>query len=135
MSNATLSPTALATTSRNARFWTYTNGSPVKITLRRGQRLAWEQGFPTDEGWHYESNVWEQTEDDEVSLQTHTEGRDCDGKSSNGCDLVCSLDQLSEVCASEEDYRDYYRGQLIKYPAWEKKDGYQRDYTAEAAGY
>jgi hypothetical protein len=35
---------------RNARFWMYLERGLVKITLKRGQRLDWEESYPTEEG-------------------------------------------------------------------------------------
>ena len=36
---------------REARFWVYVNGGPVKLTLYPGQRLRWGRASSHDEGW------------------------------------------------------------------------------------
>ena len=111
---------------RNARFWEYINGDYVKLTLRPGQSLSWSTGYRTEEGWHSEGAQWTHTGDG-VSCQSGTDGVDCDGRLSTHCDSFVPLDKLRERPDAE--------GLGILFPQWEKIDGGQRDYAAEAAGY
>lgn len=109
---------------RNARFWAYVNGSNVKLTLSPGRSLAWYQSYPHDEGW---SSVYERWthEGDRITREIATDGRDCDGRFSTFTAGHCPIDKLAEI--------EEISGE--NYPAWQRDESSQRDYTAESMGY
>ena len=117
----------------NVRFWVHNwshpNSPPVKITLKPGQSLSHEHGGPTDEGWNYESQTWIH-EGDCIRLDTFSDGVDCDGRLSTGGTYYCMIgEDLSN--RTYEDMESYIPG----VPVWTEEDSFQRDYSAEAAGY
>lgn len=117
---------------RNARFWVYLNGNgPVKLTLKPGQRLQWGRAWSHDEGWSSESESWEY--DDEIRAvvnEWQEDGTDCDGRLTRYGTRYCPVELLQSGNAHDDtDYTD------IIYPAWQRGECGQRDYTAEAAGY
>lgn len=112
---------------KNARFWeTSTKGNPVKITLRPGQTLRHFHAQRTDEGWSSTSIVFEH-EGALVSCYWQTDGVDCDGRLTRAGVSYCALEQLAAGWRSEDDG--------VTFPAWKAEDEWQRDYSAEAAGY
>jgi hypothetical protein len=97
----------------NARFWSYRNGSPVKITLKPEQELrhwyggADEEGCSsTLEGWYYDA------EGDRVVHTWSTKGRDCDGVHYGYGQIVCGLDRLMAGPVEQDET-------VIAYPDWE----------------
>lgn len=122
---------------RNARFWYYVNDSWVKITLREGQALTHNTGGPTDEGYSYSSQTWTHTGAG-VMLEWCCEARDCDGRFDRAGDSFCPLDSLaSRVLERYDDAtgEDVPDPTCPPVPEWKPGDSYQRDYSAEAAGY
>jgi hypothetical protein len=117
----------------NVRFWTHNwvhpNSPPVKITLKPGQSLSHGYGAGTDEGWNYHSETW--THDgDYIRLDTFSDGVDCDGRLSTGGTYYCMIgEDLTGL--TFEDMASYVGG----VPVWTEEDSFQRDYSAEAAGY
>lgn len=111
-------------TTRNARFWTYVNKGPVKLTLRFGQSLTWSKWERTDEGWSSEGYTWTH-EEQGVRRQWGSDGVDCDGRLRQGGELYAPLAALHAGRTVDD----------VTYPAWEKVESWQRDYQAEAAGY
>ena len=116
---------------KNARFWTWANGAYVKLTLKPGQRLSWSRFIREDEGWSESGETWELSRDGlAIILEWYSDGCDCDGRLSNGGDMIASADPFtfepSPQCAP---------GEIIMRPDWQDGDQYQRDYQAEAAGY
>lgn len=123
---------------RNARFWVYINGGPVKLTLKPGQRLEWSEAHTTDEGWSSESHTWEY-EDNFVIEHIEHDGCDCDGRLTRVSSWLCNVELLTsgqqpfwtdELSASERELWDE-----VVYPLWERVSSSQRDYAAEAMGY
>jgi hypothetical protein len=113
---------------RNARFWEFINGAPVKLTLTPGQTLHHYQGGPTDEGWSSEATSWRLSNNGRMLRREHTsDGADCDGRVSSGCDAVALPDPADFVPL-------YYSPELSR-PYWRDAGGWQRDRQAEAAGY
>jgi hypothetical protein len=110
---------------RNARFWEWVNGAWVKITLRPEQELTHCTTARTDEGFHGAADTW--THDgDSVSRTVATWGRDCDGRYEHEYTACCDLNRLAAA--------EGYEGQP-KRPDWQDERQWQRDHTAEAAGY
>ena len=87
----------------NARFWAFINDGPVKLTLRPGQTLTHHEGGPTEEGWSYESTIWEHA-GNHVIREWHSEGSGCDGRVGNHGTDACQLDQLSSEYAESMGY-------------------------------
>ena len=113
----------------NARFWVWHGDGVVKLTLRPGQTLETYKGGNTDEGYSCESCRWS-FDGEFVTREWASWGRDCDGRHEAGGEDHCHLSQLHAVEPSWEGLEG------IMYPAWTKVDDtWQRDYTAEAAGY
>jgi len=108
----------------NARFWSWMNGHPVKITLRPGQTLTWSKWQRTDEGWDAFSSTWSHVGDG-VRYEWCNDGVDCDER----------LRQGGEAFAALEGLRAGNEVEGITYPHWARRNTWQRDYQAEAAGY
>ena len=122
---------------RNARFTTYVNGSPVKITLRPQQSLEHRSGGPTDEGYNYRHTVYEH--DGNYVRARHTnESKCCDGRFSSYADLNCPIGLLKSQRYEDTVWLDEHgpiaRAALML-PDWQNDESGQRDYSAEAAGY
>jgi hypothetical protein len=117
---------------KNARFWTFWRCGWVKLTLRPGQTLSASNGGPTDEGYHGEAEVWTH-EGDMVRSEWASWGRDCDGRQEAGGEHVCPLGKLRARDMVEAFDVPENRG--IFAPEWERADAWQRDHSAEAAGY
>lgn len=115
---------ATTTPTRNARFWAFVNGCHVKITLRPGQTLGHATGGPNEEGWSSEFVEWTH-EGDHLRRESGSDGADCDGRFSTGGVDVCDLDHIAS----------YTTPRGVKVPNWRDADRWQRDYSAEAAGY
>ena len=124
----------------NARFWAYTHGGPVKITLIPGQSLVYTTACTHEEGWSRESTRWVH-EGDKVSREEIHDGTDCDGRQTHrwlSDSLLGALSSgFSPLADVEPDYLDgdpaTWRG--VTYPDWQDIDRSQRDQFAEAAGY
>ncbi len=83
---------------------------------------SWHNG----EGYSGEINEY-QIEDDVIVNHFSHFGNDCDGRMSGGATTVCPLDKL--------DARPAYEKPGYFIPEWKREFEYQRDYSAEAAGY
>ena len=113
---------------KNARFWIFINDAPAKITLKPGQALSHYQGGATDEGWQSTAETWELSTDAQTLTREHiSDGADCDGRLTRGCDSIASADPATFSGL-------YYTPELMR-PDWQDADQYQRDQFAEMAGY
>ncbi len=112
---------------RNARFWVYINGGPVRLTLKPGQSLEWDRWSRTDEGWSYEYECW-LFSGDKVYRVSDDDGEDCDGRLSHSYKTVVDLKDLASGSPD---------GTVagVFYPLWSRVKASQRDYSAEAMGY
>lgn len=117
----------------NARFWTWVNCGPVKITMRPGASLAWGQGGPTDEGWASETTQWVHA-GGYIARRWAVDARDCDGRLTHGGTDLCSLVRLHAGPVCDDSDAD---GEPIHYPSWTDgpEQSYRRDEYAEAMGY
>lgn len=111
---------------KTVKFWTYQNGSPVKIKMRQGDVLHHVSGGPTDEGWHYEMECWE-FDGEWVSRNSTSKGLDCDGRLDTYAEATCHVTKMRDGYVEREDN--------VVYPAWDWSNESQRDYAAEAMGY
>ena len=128
---------------RNARFWAYVNGGPVKITLRPGQSLEHCEGGATDEGFHVEHVKWEYPDDEPIVYRIWcSDGRDCDGRLTHSGEDVCPVERLmkgnypyvTDGELGDPMIRNTYDG--VRWPDWqEHKDRGVYDEYAVAAGY
>jgi len=111
----------------NARFWVYHNKGWVRITLTPGQSMH----LYTDDGYSATTATYTHTGDG-VDYSGHYYARDCD----NHVTLTCPLASLSAHDAepADERYPDVFPAKPAR-PLWEYLHRFQRDYTAEAAGY
>ena len=107
-----------------ARFWVFINSEPVLVKMRKGQTLSHVSGGPTDEGFSFEGRQWE-FDGEKVIASTTIKAQDCDGR----------LDQYFESKCYVANLKAGYAMDNITYPAWEKVETSQRDYSAEAMGY
>ena len=115
---------------RNARFWVWENGAPVKLTLRPGQSLAWASGGPTDEGWHRDETRWFYPADEPFVYRAWcSDGADCDGRLTRAGEDRCYLPALRHPHHTDPD------DPSICYPRWEELSASQRDQFAEMMGY
>lgn len=113
----------------NARFWVWVNGGWVKLTLRPNHDFQWATGGVADEGYSFTAEQWTHVGDG-VEWESHTWGRDCDGRHESNCDVFCALDKLASVAITEPR-----EGDPPALPNWVRLRSGQRDYTAEACGY
>lgn len=110
-----------------ARFWEHNTGL-VKVKLDAGKTFHHSHGGATDEGYHWEARRYS-FDGKTVVCEWTTDSRDCDGRYTRGGVSVCDVDQL------RGGYDDQENG--VRFPAWrdQKDEAYQRDHSAEAAGY
>lgn len=120
--------------STNARFWSFINGSWVKITLRPNQSLSWGKSEPTDEGYSFEHSQWE-FDGSEVIENWSKGGSDCDGPISRDGQSFCAFEALRAVPMWEPSGCDYFNGAPILRPDWQKGSTVVTDVFAQAAGY
>lgn len=116
---------------KNARFWTFINGGPVKLTLRPGQSLSHSRFAHTDEGWSRESYTWTH-HGDRIESAWCEDGRDCDGQLTRRGTGFAQLDKLGENPAWPPDDPNMAG---VLWPEWEDVETSQRDEFAELAGY
>lgn len=109
---------------RTARFWTWVNGGWVKLSLRYDRDLRVCYGGQTDEGHSACETTWTHTGDG-VLEEWADWGRDCDGAYEAGGKRFCPLGELAGDQTEAGP----------PFPLWRKGDRWQRDHTAEAAGY
>ncbi len=132
------------------RLWVYWNGGWVRLTVRRDCPVSLYRSESTDEGWSSEAEDYTLDTDDDgrdtVTNEGRHDGRDCDGRSSSGGTSVCYADRLA-VDPAPIDGMGYTMMETaemlarpVMRPEWREPEsrsqrGWQRDYTAEAAGY
>lgn len=117
---------ALLETLPNVRFRIFENDGYVTLTLKPGQTLEYSRFSRDDEGWTRYGAHWYYDDAERVIRHSWgTDGTDCDGRHSEGRDLVCPIDRLTA----------YTNGFGDQMPEWTKTGRWQRDYAAEAAGY
>ena len=108
----------------NARFWTFHNGSPVKLTVKEGRSLYHDDFEYTDEGWSRTSIRW-MHEGDKIRREYISDGVDCDGRLTTGGEQIARLSELADL---------HYDGTDL--PVWKKAVDYPvYDQYARAAGY
>jgi hypothetical protein len=123
-----------------ARFWQFTPAGYVRLSLRPGEELTHTRGGPTDEGYSAEATTWAHR-GDSIRQEWTSWGRDCDGSHEAGGASVCPLAQLAARDVWEEtDGNCGEEARGLRFPAWgdddeNERNGWQRDHTAEAAGY
>jgi hypothetical protein len=88
-------------------------------------------GGQHEEGWSRTYNTWT-LEGEAVVFTSYTEGRDCDGRSSETHTVVCPVSEMASVTPYAPDGHE---PMSFKVPAWRNGRRIQRDYSAEAAGY
>lgn len=113
---------------RQVRFWIWENGGPIMLKLRKGQRVRWAQGGPHEEGFSAQARTWK-FNGHMIYERWREWGRDCDGYYERGGKRRCRGGPWLSDGMSIPDLPDK------NYPAWEQCEDYQRDYTAEMAGY
>jgi len=106
----------------NARFWHYHNGDCVKLTMRKGDVIEFNDGGPTDEGYHYTHTQYE-FDGEVVRKSCASQSLDCDGRLDQHAEYVCPLEDLRVGNGSD------------LFPVWQRVRAGQRDYAAEAMGY
>lgn len=114
----------------NARFWVFENDAWVKLTLRPGQTLRWEQCQDTDEGYSYRSVRWSH-HGELVVRYTDDGGRDCDGRHETRSTDECPLGELQSVACDLDDGRG-----VTMRPDWREAQPTEAyDEYAQSAGY
>jgi hypothetical protein len=68
---------------REARFWVFINGSPVRLKLKKNKTYYWGQCKSTDEGYHIRSESY-YFDGEKVTSEVIDEGKDCDGRLIHG---------------------------------------------------
>jgi len=114
---------------KNARFWAYINGGPVKLMLRPGQHLEHAEGGLHEEGFSVARTWWELATDEPVVYRSYSvEGCDCDGRHGSYGSDSAKLDQLSF-------HQSYDMPAGVRWPNWTDRETSQYDQYAEMAGY
>lgn len=111
----------------NARFWFMGSEGFGKLTLAPGESCTYGFGGPTDEGYSWHEMTFTYDTDGIVTRAESWHARDCDGRVSGGAETVCHVTELQSG--------RYDKRAGIMLPNWTDTDSYQRDYSAEAAGY
>ena len=116
----------------NARFWVWHRKAWVKLSLRRSQSLTFCERSRTDEGYHCEVNTFTH-HGETVVCEWYETGRDCDGRYERGGEVFCNLADL----AIRDVFAEFPARENIgiQAPVWKQATGYQRDHSAESAGY
>ena len=142
---------------QSVRFWTWENGSPVKLTVSTdGTPIRFEGFARHDEGWSaWGSEFYYDRDSGRLVRESFSDGTDCDGRLSRENRSECPLHRLTARwlghcyrCARDVSFT---RGDGIprcpdcngadelrwteRYPDWRPVDSSQRDYAAEAMGY
>ncbi len=120
-----------------ANFWIWDSqlDSYRGISLAaEGDKLELSTGGPCDEGSSHDAETYTHC-GDHVRLDYASWGSDCDGRYSSGGVLLCPLDRLAVNAPLAVVYGECAPIDCPLMPDWQKEDAYQRDYTAEAAGY
>lgn len=117
---------------RSYRFWMFHNDSWVKIKVKENEVLDIAFGGPDEEGF-----CWEEisffVEDGRLFLEWDRQMQDCDGRYDISGESVCKIiDGKLDLkpCADPDNGPP---GGMV--PNWENVNMWQRDYSAEAAGY
>ena len=109
---------------KTIRFWTFVNGSPVKISVKPNKFCSWYKYERTEEGFSTTSISWEWREN-AVEQNTAIRARDCDGP--------VTFEDRYLLTADRVKAGNLYEG--IRYPEWKKMCECQQDLYAERAGY
>jgi hypothetical protein len=110
---------------KQVRFWVLSPcGGAVRLKLKVGKPLHHYWATPTDEGWSSEWYRWH-FDGRTIWRDWHHDGRDCDGRSEAGGIEYCELKDLAAFADADG----------IAFPHWQSQGDWQRDYSAEAAGY
>jgi len=114
-------------------FYAHESGFWIFIQLTPDEPVAsFSHSEDTDEGWSsYDCTYTWDADEGTVVRETHTDGRDCDGRMQTHHVDVCAVEQLASVEALG------FGGELLPFlvPRWVKQSSGQRDYSAEAMGY
>lgn len=113
---------------KNISFHHFFNDGYVKIKLRPGQKINWNQSSWNGEDRSWRAESFEYDADEKRLVYDYSYGgRDCDGVSRAGGTMFADLGKLKEIPAYS------YPG-ILK-PDWKEEDEWNRDYSAEAANY
>ena len=117
---------------KNARFWTFHHGSPVKLTLAPDEEIHLHASETHEEG--FESTWTTYAYDGALVTQTCAfRARDCDGLMTGEEDYICPVGFLRSSPANAFIREGYPF--IDGVPRWESTRSLFRDYSAERAGY
>ena len=120
---------------KTIRFWAFINGDCVRLKLKPDTQYRWYRFERTEEGWGSESETWTwNTDENVVERECESMGVDCDGRLDRFREDVCLVTQLRTGNENYDGDRDMH-GDVIAFPKWLDVNHWQRDYSAEAAGY
>lgn len=133
------------------QFWIYDDSAeaPIKIVLNARDHageenaVAFEHGGQTEEGHRHCGTLYYIDTDDQgntiIVAEFHETGADCDGGYEHHHINYCLPAELEAgQPARDHSANTVFESPIIPgivYPKWQKKEAYQRDYAAEAAGY
>jgi len=90
----------------NVCFWVWIGDGWVKLTLRPGQILNYNEGGPHEEGYSYTSTEWEYDADEgKIIERWYTDSRDCDGRHGGGGSRSCRWSSMRSI-PRDDDYQD-----------------------------
>lgn len=123
---------------KRVRLWISYNDSFAKITLKDGQEVTLREGGPTDEGYCYETSVYQYfREEGKVYSSIERNAKDCDGRLDTFSDYyfdVCNCHTYHEWVGWNEEGEDIYDDE-IELVEWQKISSRQRDQFAAMMGY
>lgn len=119
---------------KTQRIWIYWNEGIVRITVRADRPFKIYSGGTTDEGWSEHLERYS-IEDGELKREMRDSGSDCDGRYERGVRDYWQP-AFGFVPCIEIDSHGNTTNLPQQRPNWkDDHDVWQRDYSAEAAGY
>jgi hypothetical protein len=108
-------------------FWDWDSAGDTwrGISLAPGEKVEFTHGGRCEEGSHHYAETFTHG-GDHIAHTWADWGRDCDGAYQHGGESTCALDQLEALDPVDDGPRR---------PNWQPVDRWQRDHSAEMAGY
>lgn len=125
-------------TGKSIRIWHYWNGTHTRLTLRPGKTITLYRCERHSEGWSSEEDQITLNNDGTVTMESVSDGRDCDGRLTNEATYI--MNGLLRVDVEQEWSAVMHKAGIkaswsVMVPNWTNKSSSRRDEYAEAAGY
>lgn len=128
----------MKSTGKSLRIWHWWNGAFTRLTLRPGKTVNLYERQRTDEGWSSREESITLNVDGTVTMDTVSDGSDCDGRLTDESSYV--MDGLRHVDVEQERTAVMEKAGVVvswavPVPNWCPISSRRRDEYAEAAGY